>query len=151
MSYILKHIDKNLVEFDFHFDPIDGYSIEIIKLYKENKTFLPINLNIEGDMLLEWIKRRSIPKNRKFVHKTLQALNLSIDNIQGIIDISKGLSLNDCYWIVKDDFEGTFDHYNLYDNDFNKVLSLIAYTGYGSLKPREFVSSPEYSPCFCFQ
>ncbi|HFU75822.1 MAG TPA: XRE family transcriptional regulator, partial [Arcobacter sp.] len=35
--------------------------------------------------------------------------------------------------------------YNLYDNDFNKTLSLLAYTGYGSIKQQGFISSPEFT------
>ena len=43
----------------------------------------------------------------------------------------KGLSLNDSYWIVENEDE-KFEDFNLYDHDFLKVLSMIAYTGYGS-------------------
>ncbi len=30
-----------------------------------------------------------------------------------IIRASKGLSLNDCYWVVEEGFEGDFEKYNL--------------------------------------
>jgi len=66
-------------------------------------------------------------------------------SIEGIVSISKSLSLNDCYWIVQEDFNGLFADYNLYDNDFNKTLSLLAYTGYGSVKQQGFISSPEFT------
>ncbi|HFU74754.1 MAG TPA: XRE family transcriptional regulator, partial [Arcobacter sp.] len=42
-------------------------------------------------------------------------------------------------------FKGLFADYNLYDNDFNKTLSLLAYTGYGSIKQQGFISSPEFT------
>jgi len=62
-----------------------------------------------------------------------------------IIKLSKGLSLNDCYWVVEDGFDGTFDKYNLYDNRFSQVLALIAFTGYGSSIRSSLDSSPEFT------
>ena len=122
-----------------------GTQLEIVKIYNENTTFFPLNLKLENSSLLSWIKGRTIPKNREFVYKILLELKLSFDDIEGIINISKSLSLNDCYWIVQENFNGTFDEYNLYDNDFNKTLSLLAYTGYGSVKQQGFISSPEFT------
>ena len=62
-----------------------------------------------------------------------------------IIKVSKGLSLNDCYWVVEEGFEGTFDKYNLYDNHFSRVLALIAFTGYGSSIRSSLASCPEFT------
>ena len=145
MNYILKHFDKKLIKFTFNSTPRAETSIEILALYKENKVFYPLNLSLENTSLLAWIKSRTIPKNREFVFKILMELKLSFDDIEGIVNISKSLSLNDCYWIVQEDFNGTFDEYNLYDNDFNTTLSLLAYTGYGSVKQQGFISSPEFT------
>ena len=145
MDYILKHFDKNIIKFRFISSPYEGTTIEIIKTYQENKTFFPLNLELNNYAFLRWIKSRTIPKNREFVDKILMELGLNSDNIKGIVDISKSLSLNDCYWIVKEDFIGLFQKYNLYDNDFNKTLALLAYTGYGSVKHQGFMSTPEFT------
>ena len=144
-SYILKHFDKSLIEFHFVSTSLSGSSIEIIDIYEENKIFFPLGMKLENASLLSWIKSRTIPKNRDFVHKILMELELSLDDVEGIVAISKSLSLNDCYWIVEKGFEGKFDKYNLYDNDFNKTLSLLAYTGYASMKKQGFISSPEFT------
>jgi hypothetical protein len=145
MNYILKHFDKNIIKFRFISTSRAGTQLEIVEVYKENQTYLPLNLEVENSSFLSWIKGRTIPKNRAFVHKVLMELNLSFDDIEGIVNISKSLSLNDCYWIVQEDFQGTFSEYNLYDNDFNRTLSLLAYTGYGSVKQQGFISSPEFT------
>ena len=145
MNYILKHFDNNIIKFRFISTPRAGTQLEIVEIFEENKTFFPLNLDVENSSFLSWIKGRTIPKNRAFVHKVLMELNLSFDDIEGIVNISKSLSLNDCYWIVQEDFEGAFAEYNLYDNDFNKTLSLLAYTGYGSVKQQGFISSPEFT------
>ena len=144
-TYILKHFDKEIVTFRFVSSPLAGSSIEIVQKHSANKTFFPLGLEINSENLLSWIKSRTIPKNREFVHKILMELGLSLDDLEGIVSISKSLSLNDCYWIVEEGFDGLFADYNLYDNDFNKTLSLLAYTGYASVKKEGFLSSPEFT------
>ena len=144
-TYILKHFDRDIVAFCFSSNALSGSSIEMVQKYSTNKTFFPLGLEINNENLLSWIKSRTIPKNREFVHKVLMELGLSLDDLEGIVAISKSLSLNDCYWIVEEGFEGIFADYNLYDNDFNKTLSLLAYTGYASVKKEGFLSSPEFT------
>jgi len=144
-TYILKHFDRNIVAFRFILNALSGSTIEITHLYEENRKFFPLGVEINNSNLLSWIKSRTIPKNREFVHKVLMELGLSLDNLEGIVSISKSLSLNDCYWIVEEGFKGLFANYNLYDNDFNKTLSLLAYTGYASVKKEGFLSSPEFT------
>ncbi|MEA3316210.1 MAG: XRE family transcriptional regulator [Campylobacterota bacterium] len=144
-QYLLKHFDKDLILFKFIKTPFDGTKIEIIEIYEQNSKYFPLGIKAQNDSLLSWIKSRTIPKNREFVHKILMELNLSFDDIEGIVSISKSLSLNDCYWVVDSEFIGEFKDYNLYDNDFNKTLSLLAYTGYASVKHRNFISSPEFT------
>jgi len=143
MSYILKHFDTELIKFDMTSTAIKGLSVEMIESYDKYRLFFPIDLELTNKGLLNWLKRRIIPKNRAFVQSFLAKLGLNVNDIRGIIDICKGLSLNDCYWVADDTFNGTFDKYNLYDNRFNRALSLIAYTGYGNTKKREFASTPE--------
>lgn len=73
----------------------------------------------------------------------LRSYNLTLNDKKGVIDVSKGLSLTDDYWIVQDQ-SFDFDKYNLFDNEFSDVLSLVAFTGYSS-KVKGLFSSPELS------
>lgn len=91
----------------------------------------------------DFIKSRIIPKNRAFVQNILETAGLNINDRKAIIDASKGLSLIDSYWIVQDNTL-KFKDYNLFDNDFSKILSLVAFTGYSS-KIRGVFLSPELS------
>ena len=118
-------------------------SAELVEINEKYKKFFPVDLELTDKGLLQWLKRRIIPKNRAFVQSFLAKLGLNVNDTKGIIDICKGLSLNDCYWVVDDTFSGTFDEYNLYDNRFDHTLSLIAYTGYGDTQKSEFASTPE--------
>jgi hypothetical protein len=142
MSYILKHFDTELIKFNMTSNGIAGLSVEIIKFYND-KSLFPLDLEHTNSGLLKWLKRRVIPRNRAFVQSFLAKLGLNVNDTKGIIDICKGLSLNDCYWIVDETFDGTFNKYNLYDNKFSRVLSVIAYSGYGNTTRRDFASTPE--------
>ena len=119
------------------------YNIDWIN--DELKHLLPIGLTPTPDGLAKWLSSRVIPKNREFVDQILSKSGLSANDTLGIIRLSKGLSLNDSYWIVEEGFAGKFADYNLYENSFARTLALIAYTGYGSNTRKGFTSSPEYT------
>jgi hypothetical protein len=142
MSYILKQYDNHLAYFDIFYD-IEGFRVENFKIVEANKHLLPLNLKQDNEGMAKWLKNRSIPKNREFVDKFLSKLGLNHNNTKGIIDICKGLSLNDSYWVVEDTLPKNFKECNLYENRFNNILALIAFTGYGSSIKSAFMSSPE--------
>jgi len=58
------------------------------------------------------------------------------------INISFGLSLNDCYWVVSNEQDYKWSDYNLYSNSFNETLALVALTGI-STRLKELSVSPE--------
>ena len=142
MSYILKQYDYNLAYFDIYYD-IEGFRVENFEIVETNKHLLPLNLIQSNDGMAKWLKNRSVPKNREFVDKFLSKLGLNYNNTKGIIDICKGLSLNDSYWVVEQNFKKNYKECNLYENRFNRILSSIAFTGYGSNDKSSFRSSPE--------
>ena len=47
-------------------------------------------------------------EHREILDEILKTLGLSINNTKGIIDVCKGLSLNDSYWVVPLGFSGSF-------------------------------------------
>ena len=145
MVYTLKLYDTDLMTFELTQKPLEGFSCQIISVKEENKHLLPLGMTVDGDGVLSWLKSRIIPQNREFVDKILSVYGLTHNNISGIIQLCKGLSLNDSYWITDLNFNGKFTDYNLFENSFYKALSLIAYTGHGSVKPNGFSSSPEFT------
>ena len=145
MVYTLKMYDTDLMTFELTQKPLEGFSCQIISVKEENKHLLPLGMTVDGNGVLSWLKSRVIPQNREFVDKILSVYGLTHNNISGIIQLCKGLSLNDSYWITDLNFNGKFTDYNLFENNFYKALSLIAYTGHGSVKPNGFSSSPEFT------
>ncbi len=144
MAYELRCFDTPLLRFTATKNSSEP-EIEILWINKEKSALLPLGLEVNGKGLSSWLRRRTIPSNRAYIHNFLSKCGLSANRPMDIIDISKGLSLNDCYWVVDEDFDGTFDKYNLYENKFSRVLSLIAFTGYGSTARASFESSPEFT------
>lgn len=145
MRFELRQYDKTLMTFDYENIPLAGESLKIISVVEECKDLLPIGMEITEKGVVSWLKSRVIPKNREFVDTVLSKMGLSSNDTIGIIKICKGLSLNDSYWVVEEGFAGKFEKYNLYENNFTRTLSLIAYTGHGSMTAKGFTSSPEFT------
>ena len=144
MDYILKQFDKPLVKFSATTDTSEP-EIQILWMDEENKKLFPLDMTLTPDGLGRWLRHRTIPKNRAFVHDLLAKSGLNLNRPLGIIDVCKGLSLNDCYWVVKDGDETSFAQANLYDNRFSNILAGLAFTGYGSNVRASLFSSPEFT------
>lgn len=143
MLYTMKRFDTPVLRFSAD----SGAESNLHILWTtEDRSLLPLDMENATDAgVLSWIKHRSIPKNRAYVDTLLSAMGLSINRPLDVLRVSKGLSLNDCYWVVEDGFEGSFAQNNLYDNRFNRVLGQIAFTGYGSSDISLLNSSPEFT------
>ena len=143
--FYLKQYNKTLLQFNIEEDTLDGQKITQIKDVSGTDSYLfPIGVEPNAESLMKWLKSRIIPKNREYVDAFLAKNGLSHNDTKGILQVCKGLSLNDSYWIVENEDE-KFEDFNLYEHDFLKVLSMIAYTGYGSSRAKGFTSSPEFT------
>lgn len=144
MNYELKHFDTTLIRFSAT-DDSNTPEIQILWQNDKEKNLFPLDLEISGVGIAKWLKHRTIPKNRAYVHNFLSKCGLNLNRPINIIKVSKGLSLNDCYWVVEEGFYGKFSDYNLYENRFSQVLALIAFTGYGSSIRTSLASCPEFT------
>lgn len=144
MNYEIRHFDTPLIRFSATEDS-SSPEIQILWVNEQKRELLPLDLQLTNDGLSKWLKHRTIPKNRAYVHNFLSKCGLSINRPMSIIRVSKGLSLNDCYWVVEEGFAGTFSKFNLYENRFSQILALIAFTGYGSSVRASLASCPEFT------
>ena len=144
MNYVLKQFDLPLLKFAVEED-LASPVLKILWVNEAHKNLLPLDLKPESGSLSRWIRHRTIPKNRAYVHALLAKCGLNLNRPMSIIAVCKGLSLNDSYWIVEEGFEGSFDKYNLYENRFSQILGLVAFTGYGSSNRTSLESSPEFT------
>lgn len=141
-AYVLRLYDTDLLSFSLSEQGIEGLKAQIHSIDEEDRALFPLDLELTDDGLVKWLQRRVIPKNRAYVAEILKTYGLSVNDTKGIIDVCKGLSLNDSYWVVPQGFTGTFAQYNLYENRFSEILSLVAYTGIGQ-SDADFTTSPE--------
>lgn len=145
MIYELKHFDTTIIKFSLEYETLKGTVCNVLWSDDSKSDLFPIGMNAENASVLSWLKSRTVPKNRGYVESLLASMHLAENDLIGVLNICKGLSLNDSYWVVEEGFDGEFSDYNLYDHEFLKALSLIAYTGYGKVKNKGFVLSPEFT------
>lgn len=156
-TYILKNKDVDVLKFDY-VKMIDKtlvgeyarYELKHVKILKEDLLPKGYPKTIDSKKLKEWLKRRRIPKNRKNMEELLahnfKDFKFDSTNFLNYIDISFGLSLNDSYWIVpENDKKYKWKDYNLYQNKFSKILSLVAFGEKGLSEQEEMRTSPEYT------
>ena len=144
MNYILKQFDKPLLKFSATTNTSEP-EIQILWIDEGNRGLLPLDLALTPEGLSRWLRRRTIPKNRAYVHNLLAKCGLNLNRPLSIINVCKGLSLNDCYWVVQEDNDDVFEKVNLYDNSFSNVLAELVFTGYGSSLRSSLFSSPEFT------
>lgn len=144
MNFVLKQFDDVLLNFSAK-RTMDGMDISITAINKDKTERLPLGMSPTSESLTRWLRHRTIPANRAYAQNFLSKNGLSENDFIGILQICKGLSLTDCYWVTYPDDQKTFAKVNLFDNRFSQVLSQIAFTGHGSSPVSKFRSSPEFT------
>lgn len=147
-EYVLKNYDTSLLEFYFSKEILELNTVHIINVYRNFEYLLPVYLqnNLNDLSLKKWLKSRSIPSKRMNIKEMTKKLNINMNNVQELLDYSKGLSLNDCFWICKKDDNIKFDDINLYDNSFSKEIALLAFNNKNTRNL--LIDHHEYSPEF---
>jgi hypothetical protein len=130
-KYVIRIYDTPLIVYSRDVSRLGTVTGKVEWLDDELRRLFPMRLlrSCTYDDVSDWLSSRVIPKNRAFVKQLLNQYGVNAEDAQSIIDISKGLSLNDAYWVTPEKFEGTWEDYNLYENKFDEVLGLVAYTG----------------------
>ncbi|MCL2055393.1 MAG: XRE family transcriptional regulator [Oscillospiraceae bacterium] len=145
--YCLKLYDEELIKFEMSEIPGEELKVSVAWFAADRMTVMPVGFDGTGASLENWLKRRRIPNNRAYAQKILHSMGLNSRNTMGILELCKGLSLNDSYWLVPQGFEGKFSEYNLYQNRFAEILALVALTGEGSgaVEPSKVKTTPEFT------
>jgi hypothetical protein len=144
MEYILKLFDVELMKFKIIENLADPV-LQITWINEKKKHLLPLGMELSDKGIASWLKNRTITKNRAYVNAFLAKCGLNANRPMDVISVCRGLSLNDAYWVVEEGFDGTFGDNNLYENNFSRVLAMIAFTGYGSSARSSLASSPEFT------
>lgn len=127
---ILKHRDRELLRFEW----LNREGVRILSVNEAERRYLPLEMKGEAtdEAVLKWMRRRSVPKNRAYIAQMLDNLGLPHDDLRGMIAFSRGLSLNDVYWVVSEQEASLkWADVSLYSNEFSKVIAFMAFTGTG--------------------
>ncbi len=143
-DYILKLFDRDLVHFTAR---NTGRTPQVLikDVDTEAMSLMPMGMEVTNSGIASWLKHRKVPRNRAYVTQFLAKFGLSENSTIGITDISRGLSVNDSYWVVPEGFTKTFAACNLYDHRLNGAAALAALTGNGNCKHKDEVLSPEFT------
>lgn len=133
-EYVLKIYDTPLLSFSTEVSALGTRTTKITEINETYRHLFPMPLIYEltGERLENWLESRTIPKNRQFVEQILATAGLAVGDTFGILDVCRGLSVNDSYWIVPRGDAQTYTEANLYENELDETLALVAYTGYTS-------------------
>lgn len=98
-----------------------------------------------------WLNMRNFAKHKEHLRKWLK--EWQIDNLEGFISVTHGLSLNDTFWICPENSTLHWNEINLYTNDFSDIVSRTAFeTGLHGLKlsstSPEFTSEGSFEKCW---
>jgi hypothetical protein len=143
---ILRHRDRELLRFDW----VEPQGVRIVSVNDDERRFLPLEMKGEAtdEKLWAWLRRRIVPKNRHYVEAMLGHLGIRQKDTRAIIELCKGLSLNDVHWVVPDGFSGRWRDFNLYANEFSRTLAVMAFTGTATSslgKAKDLSTSPEFT------
>ena len=149
---ILKHRDTEVLRFDW----VKPFGVKNVEVNSAAERFLPLafreHVRKEPESLRywleEWLLHRTPPLKRRGISDMLRHLGFFEDDPdwkRNLVTFSRGLSLNDVHWVVKDDSSEKWATANLYDNPFSTAVASMAFTGDKRTSVRDASTSPEYS------
>ena len=110
-----------------------------LELCKIVKTFSPSPFWCEP--LTSWIENRSAAKHRAHVNKILDLCGGKTKS--GFIALTHCLSLTDTLWVKCENENVTWKDVNLYENNFDEVISKLSFDGNGLFGVQMSTTSPE--------
>ena len=140
---VLRHRDRELLRFEW----VEPQGVRVVSVNEAERRFLPLELHgvANDETLWTWLTRRTVPRNRRNIEELMARIGLSSRNVKGIIELCRGLSLNDVYWVVPDGCEDSWKDFNLYENDFSNAIAQMAFSGVGPDFREQWTSSPEFT------
>lgn len=91
--------------------------------------------------LSSFLESRKAPKHRKHIRQLLE--QYGCDDLEGFLQVTHALSLNDTFWVKSADSALTWREVSLYTNDFSEIISQAAFDG--TLSKTDLSStSPEF-------
>lgn len=133
--YQLRCADAPLLDFIFTEDDFGTVSTEVVAVHDGHRGMLPWGIVPDGEGLYRWLSARLLPRDRRYAFELCASLGISTGDVQGICDVSAGLSMNDSYWVPRADDPRLFTDVNLFENGLSSPLADVAFTGSSLMGP----------------
>ena len=91
--------------------------------------------------LTGFLERRKAPKHREHIQRLLE--RYGCDDLEGFLNVTHALSLNDTFWVKRQDSNLRWDQVSLYQNEFDQLISEAAFDGSASSSELS-TTSPEF-------
>lgn len=146
-EYQIRLYDRPLVSFSMGFSALGNVTGRICWVDESARALLPARLlqSCTFEDVCDWLRSRFIPRNRINARKVLSLLPRISGSALDIVDGSLGLSLNDAYWVTPEGLGGTWEECNLYQNEFDESVGLVAFAGLPSQLHEKVGRSPEWT------
>lgn len=90
-----------------------------------------------------WLEGRQAAKHRKHIERLMR--ECGCDTIEGYIRLLHCVSINDTFWVKREDESVRWCDVSLYDNEFDEAITRIAFEGSGLYGEQFTSTSPEFS------
>ena len=88
-----------------------------------------------------WLEDRKAFKHNHHLKRLME--DCGCETTEGFIRITHAASINDSYWIKKDDEEISWENVSFYRNEFDNTISRLAFEGFGLYGIQMSSTSPE--------
>lgn len=119
------------------------------KMLSYNKEQLPIGF-VD---ITSWLEGRKASKHNEHLRDIMERLNCS--KTEGFIRVTHATSINDTFWVKKENEQVEWKNISLYQNEFTESISALALEGVGLYNEifsptalPEFVSEGSFPKCF---
>lgn len=121
MRYFLMH--KNIIVAQMEID--NSGNLGSVNINKANFEHLPLGCQMNNIRFHEWWKDRAIPKTRKGSSHALKELGFTSTN--SLLLNNLALSLNDCYWILPEGINLSWEQVSLFRNNFSDIFGELTF------------------------
>lgn len=132
--YILMNRDEPMLDFTCRRNEFDEPELFEDKWHTD---YRPIGYR----NLASFLELRKAPKHRRHIQSLLE--QFGCDDLEGFIQITHALSLNDTFWVRSPDSTLSWKDVSLYSNEFNELISEAAFDGTIS-ETDLYSTSPEF-------
>lgn len=133
--YLLMNKDREVARFSVTDNGFgDTYSFQ-----KYTKEHLPIGF----DYIEAWLNNRKASKHNAHLRQIMK--DCGCDRTEGFIRVTHAASINDTFWVKEKQEDVHWQDVSFFRNEFNKVISKLAFEGIGLYGIKLSNTSPELS------